>query len=135
MNNLTTTHLLAVSASVLASLCMYSSKADAQYNGSNSSGANTTSYSGTSNSIWNSDRKEAPVQKLIPPVTYERSSEIIPKTVTITNSCPPIIKGENTVVNYNTTSGCPEVTVKAQDVPGYYPYKGYRPSTAPRGRG
>lgn len=134
MNNLNTTRLLVVSASIIASLCIYS-KADAQWNGSNSSGSNTTSYTGSSRSIWSSNRKEAPVQRLIPPITYERPPEIISETVTITNSCPPIIKGENTVVNYNTTSGCPEVTVKAQDVPGYYPYKGYRPSTAPRGRG
>ena len=69
MNNRTTTQVLAVSAAVISSLCIYSNKADAQFNGSNSSGSNTTSYSGSSNSIWNSNRKEAPVQKLIPPVS------------------------------------------------------------------
>ena len=111
MNNRTTTQVLAVSAAIFCSLCIYSNKADAQSNGSNSSGVNTTSYSGSSNSIWNSNRKEAPVQRLIPPVTYERPTETVPETVTITNSCPPIIKGENTVVNYNTTTGCPSVTI------------------------
>ncbi|MFA9201948.1 MAG: hypothetical protein ACEQSC_00150 [Candidatus Nanopelagicaceae bacterium] len=111
MNNRTTTQLLAVSAAIISSLCIYSSKADAQFNGSNSSGSNTTSYSGSSNSIWSSNRKEAPVQKLIPPVIYERPTEVVPETVTVTNSCPPVIKGENTVVSYNTTTGCPSVTI------------------------
>ncbi len=124
MNNRTTTQLLAVSAAIIGSLCLYSTKADAQFNGSNSSGSNTTSFSGAFNSIWNSNRKETPIQKLIPPVTYERPIEVVPETVTVTASCPPIIKGENTVINYNTSDDCPIITVPA-----------YPRSTAPRGRG
>lgn len=49
----------------IASVAFTSTSAQAQFNGSNSSGANVTSYSGT-NSIWSGN----PVQKLVPPVEY-----------------------------------------------------------------
>ena len=119
MNNRTTTQVLAVSAAVISSLCIYSSKADAQFNGSNSSGSNTTSYSGSSSSIWSSNRKEAPVQKLIPPVSV--TVKYIDRPVEVIKYIDRPIK----VIEY-------VETVKYEYCPNRYPkaVKG-----APRGKG
>lgn len=108
--------------------------ARAEFNGSNSSGSNTTSFSGSSNSIWSSDR--APVKPTPQPVVAVAEVKPVPVVVLeVKPSEQPCIIPLEPEQPYVKPVETESVETEVKPLGSATPKPKYPKSKAPRGRG